>query len=319
MEEILKELDLDLQAVEAGLRAAICPEDPVLGQVTKHFLSAPGKRLRPVLVLLAGKCSSYRPERLVKAAVALELVHMAALVHDDVVDGAASRRGISSVNAVWGNRVAVLLGDYFYARSLALAAELGPEAVGHISRVINTLVEGEFAQLKETYDLQLTEEDYLARVKHKTADFISVCCQLGGQVGDAPAEVQKALARYGYFVGMAFQIRDDVLDFIADPAQLGKPAANDLTQGILTLPVIHALRNSSHKNELVQILEKKSMTAQEMESVREWLKETGSLTYSQNLATRYISQAKESLSILPAGFARDGLNRLADFSTNRAS
>ncbi|MCL4514424.1 MAG: polyprenyl synthetase family protein [Firmicutes bacterium] len=319
MEEILKELEQDLREVESGLKAVLHPEDPVLGQVTEHFLSASGKRLRPALVLLAGKCSSYRPERLIKAAVALELVHMAALVHDDVVDGAERRRGIPSVNALWGNRVAVLLGDYFYARSLAIAAELGPEVVGHISRVINTLVDGELAQLKGSYNLQLTEEDYLERVRRKTADFISICCQLGGQVGDAPAEIQEALARYGYFVGMAFQIRDDLLDFIGDAGQLGKPASNDLAQGILTLPVIHALQNSVHKDELAWMLEKKRINRREMQTVKEWLEETGSLAYSQNLAAGYIAQAKESLNILPAGFARDGLSRIADFTANRAS
>lgn len=312
LEQALAGFRPQLALIENNIRKALISANPFLCEVRDHFMSATGKRLRPALVLLAGG----RGDTSVCLATALELVHMATLAHDDVIDRAPRRRGIQTVNALWNDKIAVLLGDFFYARSLTLAAGLGAELVAGIGELIDDLVDGEFHQLAAHFDSSLTEEEYLSRIAKKTAGFIAACCRLGALAAEADAEVVQGLAEYGYCVGLAYQIRDDVLDFTAPLGKTGKNGGADLAGGIITLPVIHAL-NSGAADYLRPILERGRITGRELRQIRRVLAECGSYQYALRKADEYVSQAKENLQIVSCRQTRQALAVIADFSVRR--
>lgn len=303
-----------LAMTEKCIREALVSANPYLCETRDHFLSAAGKRLRPALVLLAG--GGRGGARSVRLAVLLELVHMATLVHDDVIDSSSRRRGIGTVNTLWNDRTAVLLGDFFYARALTLAATLGSEIVSGVGELINELVDGEFYQMGAQFDASVSEDDYLSRITKKTAGFIGTCCRLGALVAEADAEVVRGLAAYGQCVGLAYQIRDDVLDFTAPPEKTGKAGVQDLAGGIITLPVIHAL-NSGAADSLRPVLERGHVTRRELQKLRAVLTECGSFQYALKKAEDFVARAKESLRVVSCQRTREALAVIADFSVRR--
>lgn len=312
-----------LTITENYIKEALASVNPFLCEVRNHFLSAAGKRLRPALVLLAGgsrkggkNASRDDGERHVRLATALELVHMASLVHDDVIDRSSRRRGVHTVNVVWNDKTAVLLGDFFYSRSLILAAGLGTEIVAGIGELINELVDGEFYQLAAHFDTGLSEADYLHRITKKTAGFIAACCRLGALAAEAEVEVVQGLAAYGRCLGLAYQIRDDVLDFTMPAGKTGKNGGRDITSGIITLPVIHAL-NSGAAGKLLPLLKKRNISGRELRQICGVLAESGSYQYALQKAQEYVSRAKESLQVIPCRQTRQALALIADFSVRR--
>lgn len=317
MNELEKALDgfrPQLALIEKSIREALASANPFLCEVRDHCLSAAGKKLRPTLVLLAG--GGRGDARTVTLATALELVHMASLAHDDVIDRAPRRRGIRTVNALWNEKTAVLLGDFFYARALILSAGISTEIVAGIGKLINDLVDGEFYQLAEHFDPTISEADYLSRIAKKTAGFIAACCRLGALAVNADAEVVQGLADYGHCVGLAYQIRDDVFDFTALPGKTGKNSGSDLAGGIITLPVIHALQSGA-ADYLRPILEKGSITGQELRQIRRVLAECGSYQYALKKADDYVCKAKENLRLVSCRQTRQALTVIADFSVGR--
>ena len=230
--------------VEAALRASVQADDAFLTEVSSHLIVAGGKRVRPLFAVASAAVDSAEPlvsDDAVRGGVAVELVHLGSLYHDDVIDEAVTRRTVESVNARWGNLTAILAGDFLLAKASEIAASLGTEVAGLLAATIGRLCEGEVGELRSAYDVERTEAAYLESIKGKTAALFATACRIGALVGGLPRDAVDALTRYGEAYGIAFQIVDDVLDVVASEEELGKPAGHDLVEGVYTLPVLRAL------------------------------------------------------------------------------
>lgn len=315
--ELYVRLEGDLAYVEDQLRACLASGDPRLEASSTHLLTAGGKRLRPVFVLLAGMCGQYDLPQLSKVAVGLELIHMATLVHDDVIDHADTRRGQATVKATYGNKMAMVSGDFIFARALEVLSEIEHVDVHRIlSRAIWRMVAGEIEQIRDMYRLEQSMLQYLRRIRRKTALLIEMSCTLGAMVSGASKETVAALRRYGYCTGMAFQITDDILDFTASPEKLGKPVGGDLRQGNFTAPVLFALREQETKQALRSLISPTQSPAQVSEAI-EWVAGSEGIAQSQHLADVYLTKAETALRRLPPGLSRDAFHSLAAFVGNR--
>lgn len=294
----------DLAALEEAMLSAVECETGVVTEIGAHLVAAGGKRLRPALYFLAVRCGRARPAGVLPLAVALEMVHMATLVHDDVIDRADLRRGIPTANAKWGNQIAVLSGDYFFAKAFSLVARNynDPAIIAILSEVICDLSEGELAQNQSAFSMPEGETDYYGRIAKKTANFIAASCQLGAIVGGLDEAAALALWRYGHAIGMAFQITDDILDIVATEKQIGKPVGNDLLEGIVTLPVIRALAVSKDAAELRALLKTRALDRKALARALYLVHATDAVAYSYRKVDGYLQAAKEAL---PAGLPAD--------------
>src|SRR5438876_4107472 len=237
----------DLARVEDSLHEAVSTPDRFLADVASHLIGAGGKRIRPTLTLCAAYAAGGAGPAgadAVTGAVAIELVHQGSLYHDDVIDEAETRRGVPSVNARWSNIVAILAGDFLLARASALAARLGGDVAEILASTIAELCRGQVLELQHLFDVDRSEEGYSSAIEGKTASLFGTSCRVGGMVCGVGEPTLDALSRYGFHVGMCFQIVDDVLDITGTDASLGKPAGQDLVEGVYTLPVIHAIASS---------------------------------------------------------------------------
>ncbi|MDD2421391.1 MAG: polyprenyl synthetase family protein [Heliobacteriaceae bacterium] len=314
---LFPEIQADLKQVETELEKHVYTDHPTLTAASGHLLHAGGKRLRPAFVLLAGKFYEYSLERLLPLAVALELLHMATLVHDDVIDESDTRRGIPTVRAQWGNRVSVHAGDHLFARSLLLVARLNNPVISRV--MAKTCVEmcaGEIQQMVSAFDADQNFRDYLYRIKRKTALLIAASCQLGAIAAGAGAGIVRALKWYGYYLGMAFQITDDILDMEADMVELGKPVGSDLRQGIMTLPIIVALHRTADPS-LSELVVKREKSEEEVREAIRLIRDTGSIEASHRVARLYLVKAKQELERLPAIPTRYNLALIAEFVGQR--
>jgi heptaprenyl diphosphate synthase len=236
----------DLARVEEALRASVRHDDRFLAEVGAHLIAAGGKRIRPTLTLCAGYAAvggdAPVSDAVVTGGVACELVHLGSLHHDDVIDEAETRRGVPSVNARWSNIVAILSGDFLLARASALAASLGADVAALLADTIGELCRGQVLELQHLFDASRSEEDYTSAIEGKTASLFATSCRIGGMVSGVDEPTLDALTRYGQHLGLCFQIVDDCLDLTASDETLGKPAGQDLVEGIYTLPVIYSLQ-----------------------------------------------------------------------------
>lgn len=318
MLEIYREIKKEIECVEEELRNVVQDADPLIRDTAVHLISAGGKRLRPAFSFLGGKFYNYDYRRVLPLAVSLELIHMASLVHDDVVDSSMTRRNIPTVKAMWGNRISTHLGDFLLGRSLKLIGGYrDPEIAGVLANASVRMCEGEIQQLSTINREDQTIRDYFYRIKRKTALLISASCQLGAAACGAPPEIQGPLKRYGHSVGMAFQITDDILDLVADQKQLGKPIGSDLRQGIVTLPLIYALKHSPERDMLAGIVASESKTGEDINRACELIIECGGVDYAGRTARRYVSHALEQLQGLPDIPARKALETVAGFVGSR--
>lgn len=316
---IMKGLELfdivknDLKLVDRELQKIVQTHDPLLTETSAHLLNAGGKRLRPAFALVAGRTYEYNHDRLIPLAMALELIHMASLVHDDVIDESYTRRGIPTVKANWGDQVSIYTGTYLLAQSLVLIARCDHPVISRVLADISVkMCEGEIQQIVTSFDPAQTVKDYFFRIKRKTALLISASCKLGAVACGAPDYHIRALARYGYFLGMAFQITDDILDFTASQRVLGKPVGSDLRQGIVTLPVIYALAGSAERSRLVEIIGNKEKKEGEVLEAINIIKKCGAIEKSFGVSNRYLEKAKKELLHLPSGGATKSLAVIAD-------
>lgn len=315
---LFNQINSDLQRVEKELHLFIETDFPVLEESAVHLLDAGGKRLRPAFALLAGKFYGYPFERLLPVAMALELIHMATLVHDDVVDASETRRGRPTVKAKWGNVVSIATGDYLLARSLELLAEIDdPEVSRILAEVSVEMSKGEIQQIKASFDVNQNLKQYYYRINRKTALLIEASCKLGAIVSDAPKRQIWALGRYGHDIGMAFQIVDDLLDVTAEAKQLGKPVGGNLQQGIMTLPMILAIERSPQKERLVYLLGKEDKSDQDIAEAIQMIKSSGAIEESLRYVDLYINKAKTYLLELPNVPTRKALADLAQFIRDR--
>lgn len=319
LQDIYRNYRRDLRLIEKELGKSIRTEHRQLNQSAAHLLDAGGKRMRPVFVLLAGKFGDYDIQRLKNVAVPLELIHMASIVHDDVIDDAATRRGKQTVKAKWDNRIAMYTGDYIFARALTIASRIGnPEVHRVLARSVMEMCQGEIEQIRDFFDENQSLIRYLQRIKKKTALLMSVSCQLGGLVSEASPEHVRRLRLYGYYVGMAFQITDDVLDIVGDEKVLGKPSGSDLRQGNVTLPVIYVLQRGSEadRRQILEYLRTKGQR-DSIGDILQGIRTSDGIDYAYGLADRYLEKAYAVLTRLPEGKARDSLQLIAEFVGRR--
>ena len=309
----------DLADVERYLGQILDEGPQAVRDAASHLFKAGGKRLRPALVLFGAKFGQYRYADVRDVAAAAELIHMATLVHDDIIDQADVRRGQPTVHALWGEQAAVLTGDYLFAKAFSLLAEAPVSAVvGVMADVVYRMCSGEIAQNVASRQQSLPdEEQYLDRIAAKTAVFIAQSCRAGAMACRADAAVQQALYDYGYAMGMGFQIVDDLLDLTAEPKTLGKAIGSDLRAHVITLPVIHGLSASQQRSELRSIAEGAEVSGDSVRTVREILERSGSFAYAEELARNFIDQAKASLAKLCDLPARTSLLAMADFVLER--
>lgn len=309
----------DLSLIEEALEQTVYSEHDVLHQASTQLLKAGGKRLRPIFVLLASKFGEFDIDRIVKVASSLELIHMASLVHDDVIDDSDIRRGKPTVKAKWDNQVAMLTGDYIFARALKQFTEIKEQRAHQIlSKTMIELTVGEIEQIKDKYNLHQNFRTYLRRIKRKTALLISSSCQLGAIAARTNKETEKALFRYGYYMGMSYQIIDDILDFTGTEKQLGKPAGSDLMQGNITLPVLYALENPKISEELQKVFSQKAnINSQQLKPIIEKISHSPAITRAREISDRYLQKAYEALDSLPDNQSKDALANIANYIGNR--
>jgi heptaprenyl diphosphate synthase len=290
----------DLERVEALLAESVGPDDgglvhDLLSDAAGHLLTAGGKRLRPTLTL----CAAYAAyggdlpvaDDAVTGAAAVELVHLGSLYHDDVIDEAETRRGVPSVNARWSNIVAILAGDYLLARASELAASLGADVAGLLARTIGELCRGQVLELQHLFDVDRTEESYFSSVEGKTASLMATACRIGGMVSELDDDTLDSLTAFGHHLGMCFQIVDDVLDVTRSDEELGKPAGNDLREGVYTLPVIHALKESSDLRTMLG----RSVEWDDVARARDLVASNGAVDHSLALAREHAARAADAL------------------------
>jgi heptaprenyl diphosphate synthase len=308
----------ELKIVERSLIDNINTDIPILDNASTHLIKAGGKRLRPAFTLLAAKIYSDSLEKAIPVAVALELIHMASLVHDNVIDNSNVRRGAETVKSKWGNRVSVYAGDYILAKSLYLVAGYKrSDMVDVLAEASMKICEGEIIQMRSCYDVNQGFKDYLRRIERKTALLISVSCKLGGMVSDAPQKEIKALTKYGYYLGMAFQVTDDILDFTADEKTLGKPVGSDIRQGVITLPALYALKNDRKREELGELLSSPELCISQAEKIIKIVINSSGIDYAYDITRRYAQKARQQLSLLPTVPATKTLGDMTDYILNR--
>ncbi len=317
MGDIQRLLGADLKAVEEAIRHHYQSDVAMIPLVSDHLTNGGGKRLRPMLVLLSSYlCGAESCDKAVIHSTVVEYIHAATLLHDDVVDDSGTRRGLPSANAKFGNPVSVLVGDYLFAKSFALmAAHSSKEIIRAVSDATRSLAEGEVLQLMHIGNIEMTEEQHLDVVYRKTGALIMACCEIGGWLGCATPEQRRALASFGKNIGIAFQLVDDLLDFTADQRTLGKPVGQDLAEGHVTLPVIHAWRNigDAEKNFLRETIKNEELTRQRMPAILDIINKNDGIGYAARLAEQYVENAMAELEILPGGAHQEALAGLADY------
>jgi len=308
----------DMAAIDALIRARLASDVVLINQIADHIVSAGGKRLRPMLVCLAGRaCGGVTAEHHQLAAI-VEFIHTSTLLHDDVVDQSDQRRGRSTANALWGNAPSVLVGDFLYSRSFQLMVELDRmEVMRILADTTNRIAEGEVLQLLHVHNPDTEEAAYLDVIERKTAVLFAAGTQLGALAAGANAVLQRQLFEYGMNLGFAFQIADDVLDYTADSAELGKNLGDDLAEGKATLPLIHAIAHADPDTaaRLRAIVEQGD--GQAMPEVLAAIQATGGLDYSRAIAERHARAAEESLAGMAETEAVAALRGLARYAVQR--
>ena len=319
---VVQALNEQLDQVAVIFERQLASELSAINSLCLHIERYRGKMLRPTLVLLSGIAArgeadgaTLTQKHRIVAAVA-EMIHMATLVHDDVLDEADMRRNGATVNYLWGNEAAVMLGDYLISNAFHLCSTMGDPAINlSLGEVTNTLCEGELVQLHHRDDYGVDEATYLEIVRRKTASLIGECCRLGALLADASANVVHAMQRYGIAMGIAFQIQDDLLDLMGDQRIVGKDLGKDLAKGKLTLPVTYhmATADQAQRGQMLRIIRDRDGMA-----LRQQLIESGAVQHCRDTAHQFVTQAKDELTVLPAGPATELLDYLADTVISRS-
>lgn len=321
LKKAYKYLKDDLNTIEQALNKAIQAEHPILREASTQLLKAGGKRIRPVFVLLASQMGHFDIKQVEKVAVSLELIHMATLVHDDVIDDAELRRGQPTIKKIYGNRVAMYTGDYILARALEHIATLQDARIHNL--LSHTIVEvclGEIEQIKDQYNWNQQLRHYLRRIKRKTALLIATSCKLGAIVGGTSGKIAHQLYKYGYYIGMSYQIIDDILDFTSTAKELGKPTGNDLLQGHITLPTLFAMKNETFNCQLKEMFTNVDQLSDEhFEQLLNMLKNSDAINCSYKVSNWYLEKALKALEPIPNIKAKKILQMIAKYIGERRS
>jgi octaprenyl-diphosphate synthase len=317
LESVYEPIAAELAQVEQLLQIELRNQTPWVDQLMEHNWINGGKRIRPVFLLLSGACCGKLQQSHLQMAAAVEMVHAATLIHDDILDKAATRRHQPTVNAKWGNRVSVLLGDFLFTHAFHLASvSLSVEAVKMLAESSNRVCEGEIQQNAWQGNFDLSEKDYLSMISHKTAELCGCSCRLGALLSDAPAATIEEFGAYGRNLGVAFQIIDDVLDLVGSQTKVGKTLGTDLVNQKSTLPIIHCLKNSNddERSRLEALLKSESTS---IDDVIPFLDRTSSIEYARSVAQDHAENALRFAEPLDRGRYSFALRRLAKFVLDR--
>ena len=308
-----------LERVDVFL-AAVWEESPspALSQLVRHILAAGGKKLRPLITLLCASVQTPADARAVKVAAAIEILHAATLIHDDVIDHAYVRRGLPTANSMWSNTLAVLSGDYLFAKCSYIVAQMGdPALVRMLARTVMRMVASETTQFSSIEQTDVLEDEYFRKVQGKTASLLELCCEAGGLVGGASEEERRALRRYGENLGTAFQIADDILDITGSEEELGKPVGGDLREGTFTLPIIIFLRQEPAHAAVTGLLNQEVDNESAVWEAVEAIRDSGAIEIAYDMAWQFGERARSALNAVPSGDCRDSLNMLIDYVIER--
>ncbi len=322
LSEILSVISSDLSGVEDRIEKEIQSDIPLVYEISKYLLGSGGKRLRPsVLLLSSGACGLLEGENRVAAATALELIHTATLLHDDVVDDATLRRGKTSSNVRWGNKPTVLVGDFMLAKALSLLQSCGNlELIKAVTDASAKLAEGQVLEVMSGKNMVDVSEDIcFSIIDHKTASLIESCGKVGALLSNAGNGSVKALSEYGQNIGIAFQLIDDALDYTSSEKEFGKQVGHDLLERKMTLPLYYSLEKApqSTRRNARAILEKDSFENSEVEELRAIVDKFNGVKITYNVASDFIKKAKSSIKIIPENSYKDSLNKLADYVVDR--
>jgi len=320
LSQIFEPIRADLELVDREFGRQVESQVELIPTIGRYIQSSGGKRVRPAVLLMASRLGGYTGDRAVVFAAAIEFIHTATLVHDDIIDESELRRGRLAVHARWGNDVTVLLGDYLYIKSMALALTHDTlDIVRVLCDVTLKMIEGEIFQLTKNGDAAITEDEHFDIIRRKTAFLFGGSAQIGGMLGRVNKEQEQALQQYGFSLGIAFQVVDDLLDFTGDLAALGKPVGADLLEGKMTLPLIHLLQQPGHRaGEIVRdIIEKRAATNAQWDEILALLHEHRSIDYASRRAVEFAERAKKQLAIFPPSSERDALMALPDYVLSR--
>jgi len=321
MQAALAIIGEDLKLVERQFRKDLQSDVPLIRKVGEYVLSSGGKRVRPALLLLAARLSSYAGDKAVPLASVIEFIHTATLLHDDVVDSATLRRGLASANTLWGNEASVLVGDFLFSKSFSLMVNVGSlDILRVLSDATTVIAEGEVMQLLCTGELDLTEERYIKVVRSKTAILMSAACEAGAILGAAVQNQQQALADFGMDLGIAFQLMDDILDYTATEEEFGKCIGHDLEEGKITLPLIHTLKQCSDSERAIiaAVVEKDEMSLDDFRAVSGIVKQYNGIAYTVEAALSYINRCKSHLDLFSPSPVRDALLSLSEYIVTRS-
>jgi len=318
LEQIRELVAADFEAVDRVIKRRLHSQVTLVDQVATYIIYAGGKRLRPLLVLLAARACGHRGEQHIDAAAIIEFIHTATLLHDDVVDASSLRRGRETANEVFGNATSVLVGDFLYSRAFQMMVALDRMRIMDIiADATNAIAEGEVLQLMNARDANTSEERYIDVIHRKTARLFQAGAQIGAVLSDAPPVIEDCLARYGKHIGTAFQLVDDALDYQADEADLGKHLGDDLAEGKPTLPLIHAMQhgNAVQREMFRHAIEEGGLG--HLPEITRAVASLGGLAYTARLAQSEADQALAALAPLPESAFKEGLSELAKFAVAR--
>ncbi|EKO3960787.1 octaprenyl diphosphate synthase [Vibrio fluvialis] len=310
----------DMAKVNETIQAQLNSDVSLINQLGFYIVSGGGKRLRPLLAVLSAKALGYQGEGHTLAAAFIEFIHTATLLHDDVVDESDMRRGKATANAAFGNAASVLVGDFIYTRSFQMMTELGSMKILKVmSDSVNVIAEGEVQQLMNCNDPDTTEESYMQVIYSKTARLFEAATQIGAILTDSPQEIETALQNYGKYLGTAFQLIDDVMDYTADGEEMGKNVGDDLAEGKPTLPLLYAMRHGNlQQAAMIREAIEKANGMERLEEILAAMQETGSLEYTIAKANEEADKAITELAILPESEYKEALVALAHMAVNRS-
>jgi octaprenyl-diphosphate synthase len=310
----------DLSEIEVALEQNLNPHFDLVSQIAGHILFSGGKRLRPLLMVLSARLCGYDGNYEKTFSTIFEYLHAATLLHDDLVDEATLRRGKPVAHSLWGNAIAVLVGDFLLARSLSIAAETKrPDVIKVVAEITENMSQGEIHQLMKKGCIDLTEKEYMEIIRRKTAVLFQGTCRVGALISGVSKEKEDALAGYGFNLGIAFQMVDDLLDYSQDTPALGKRVGADLKEGKLTLPVIYSLKSADTKDriQMEKIIKNKDFSMEDFETLIAIMKKFGGQTYTEKVAQKYVKNAKNALETFKNSTTKEILLSIADYTLAR--
>ncbi|MEJ5300243.1 MAG: polyprenyl synthetase family protein [Thermodesulforhabdaceae bacterium] len=317
---ILETVYPDLLRIEQELKKQTFGPVPLVNTVSRYIIDSGGKRLRPLLMILSARLCGYKGDRDVRLSVAFEFLHVATLLHDDVIDGAEVRRNRPAANTLWGNQAVVLVGDFLYSKALMLAIEYDDMRImKSLAEAANLMSEGEILQLLHLGRVDISESEYFEVISRKTAALMSSACRVGAILGGSPEDEIERMADYGYHLGIAFQLIDDLLDYTGTFKELGKPVGKDFAERKATLPLIYAFNGSSEDERawIKELFSKNDQDPQIFHKIREWVQRRGGLEYTELSARRHVTKAIEALSAFPPGYWKNILLDIAEYTLSR--